>query len=185
MTTSHLTDTTTSDSPTSPELVLIVQVSDPSASSAGDLAALADALRETALDLLPQARTHTLLSPAPTPLVIDLPARGLILDNRRIELSHSEFEILAHLVRRPRVAVPRSTLRTLGGRPSTRDGFDAEHGNRSVDVHVSRIRSKLGRLGSIVTTVRGSGYRFDPDPRVHVVDRIVARRPDTADRHTA
>ncbi|MFV9430529.1 winged helix-turn-helix domain-containing protein [Rhodococcus aetherivorans] len=159
----------------SPELVLIVQISDTNAGSAGDLAALADALRETALDLLPDARTHTLLSPGPTPLVIDLPARGLVLDNQRVELSHSEFEILAHLVRRPRVVVSRAALRPLGAGYSENDDVDSDRGNRSVDVHVSRIRSKLGRFGNIITTVRGSGYRFDPDPRVHVVE-VLDRR---------
>lgn len=51
----------------SPELVLIVQISDTNAGSAGDLAALADALRETALDLLPVR--------APTPSSV--PARPL------------------------------------------------------------------------------------------------------------
>ena len=158
-----------------PELVLIVQISDTNAGSAGDLAALADALRETALELLPGARTHTLLSPGPTPLVIDLPARGLVLDNQRVELSHSEFEILAHLVRRPRVAVSRAALRPLGAGYSENDDFDTDRGNRSVDVHVSRIRSKLGRFGNIITTVRRSGYRFDPDPRVHVVESLDRR----------
>ncbi len=107
--------------------------------------------------------------------MIDLPARGLVLDNQRVELSHSEFEILAHLVRRPRVVVSRAALRPLGTGYSENDDVDTDRGNRSVDVHVSRIRSKLGRFGNIITTVRGSGYRFDPDPRVHVVE-VLDRR---------
>ncbi|MEU5844468.1 winged helix-turn-helix domain-containing protein [Rhodococcus sp. NPDC047139] len=159
----------------SPELVLIVQISDTNAGSPGDLAVLADALRETALDLLPGARTRTLLSPGPTPLVIDLPARGLVLDGERVELSHREFEILGHLVRQPRVAASRASLRQLGTGDADNGEIDAERGNRSVDVHVSRIRSKLGRFGSIITTVRGSGYRYDPDPRVHVVEALDRR----------
>ena len=170
MTTDHLERTRNTLEADEPELVLIVQVSDTGAVNPGDLAALADALRETATGLLPGARTHTLLSPGPAPLVVDLPARGLVLDGRRVELSHTEFEIFSYLVGRPRTAVPRSTLRTLGA------GYiDPERGNRSVDVHVSRIRSKLGRFGDIVTTVRGAGYRFDPDARVHVIEPLHRR----------
>ena len=170
MTTDHLDHTDNATPTDRPELVLIVQISDTGAVTPGDLAALADALRETATGLLPAARTHTLLSSGPTPLVVDLPARGLVLDGSRVELSHTEFEILAHLVGRPGTAIPRSTLRTLGA------GYiDPAHGNRSVDVHVSRIRSKLGRFGDVITTVRGSGYRFDPDARVHVVDLLHRR----------
>ncbi|WP_241386617.1 winged helix-turn-helix domain-containing protein [Rhodococcus sp. CH91] len=159
----------------SPELVLIVQISDTNADSPGDLAALADALRETTLDLLPGARTRTLLSPGPAPLLIDLPARGLVLDNKRVELSHNEFEILAHLAGRPGVVVSRAALRPLGAGCSENGRLDAEGGHRSVDVHISRIRSKLGRFGTVITTVRGSGYRFDPDPRVHVVEALDRR----------
>ncbi|WP_420752364.1 winged helix-turn-helix domain-containing protein [Rhodococcus sp. O3] len=156
---------------TTPELVLVVQLSNTGVRSSADLAALADALRETARDLVPGASTHTLLSSTPVPLVIDLPARDVILDNVRVPLSHTEFEILSRLVRRPRVVVSRSVLRELDP-----DGTNADHGRgRSVDVHVSRIRTKLGRFGSIITTVRGTGYRFDPDPGVHVVEPLTRR----------
>ena len=40
------------------------------------------------------------------------------------------------------------------------DGDDAP-GERTIDVHVRRLRSKLGRYEDIVRTVRGIGYRFD------------------------
>ncbi|UYP19359.1 winged helix-turn-helix domain-containing protein [Rhodococcus sp. Z13] len=175
MTISPVAPPVTGGSTDSPELVLIVHVSDTDAGSAGDLAALADALRETALDMLPGARTRTLLSAGPASLVIDLPARGLVLDGTRVELSHTEFEILSYLVRQPRVVVTRASLRPLGTGYSGNDPLDADRGNRSVDVHVSRIRSKLGRFGNIITTVRGSGYRYDPDPRVFVVEALDRR----------
>ncbi len=58
---------------TTPELVLVVQLSNTGVRSSTDLAALADALRETAQDLVPGVSTHTLLSSTPVPLVIDLP----------------------------------------------------------------------------------------------------------------
>ncbi|WP_068155610.1 winged helix-turn-helix domain-containing protein [Rhodococcus phenolicus] len=156
---------------TTPELVLVVQLSNTGVRSSTDLAALADALRETAQDLVPGVSTHTLLSSTPVPLVIDLPARDVILDSSRVPLSHTEFEILSRLVRRPRVVVSRSVLRELD--PASSD-IDHRRG-RSVDVHVSRIRTKLGRFGQIITTVRGTGYRFDPDPGVHIVEPLTRR----------
>lgn len=97
----------------------------------------------------------------------------MILDSSRVPLSHTEFEILSRLVRRPRVVVSRSVLRELD--PASSD-IDHRRGGRSVDVHVSRIRTKLGRFGQIITTVRGgTGYRFDPDPGVHIVEPLTRR----------
>jgi two-component system OmpR family response regulator len=88
--------------------------------------------------------------------VIDLPARDVILGGRSVRLSHTEFEIFAYLAQRPRVVVGRSEL-------STSDG------GRSVDVHLSRVRTKLGHFGRLITTVRGTGYRFDPEPGIRVI----------------
>lgn len=154
-----------------PQLVLVVQLSGTGDHSSTDLAALADALRETAQDLVPGVSTHTLLSSTPLPLVIDLPARDVILDNDRVLLSHTEFDILSRLVRRPRTVVSRSVLRELDPGDACLD----HRRDRSVDVHVSRIRTKLGRFGPIISTVRGTGYRFDPDPGVHVVEPLARR----------
>ncbi|MDX5452835.1 MAG: winged helix family transcriptional regulator, partial [Rhodococcus sp. (in: high G+C Gram-positive bacteria)] len=96
------------------ELVLVLRLPDIGTHSSRDLAALADALREAAHDLVPGVSTHTVLSPTPIPLIIDLPARDVLLDGRRVLLSHSEFEILAYLVRNPRTVVSRAVLRDLG-----------------------------------------------------------------------
>jgi DNA-binding response OmpR family regulator len=41
--------------------------------------------------------------------------------------------------------------------------------DRTIDVHVRRLRSKLGRFEDIVRTVRGEGYRFDAHPDVTVL----------------
>ncbi|WP_246872488.1 winged helix-turn-helix domain-containing protein [Rhodococcus sp. DMU1] len=114
--------------------------------------------------------THTVLSPTPIPLIIDLPARDVLLDGRRVLLSHSEFEILAYLVRNPRTVVSRAVLRDLG--TGVRE---VDSRGRNVDVHVSRIRTKLQQFGSIISTVRGSGYRFDPHQAVHITELLTRR----------
>lgn len=152
------------------ELVLVLRLPDIGTHSSRDLAALADALREAAQDLVPGVSTHTVLSPTPIPLIIDLPARDVLLDGRRVLLSHSEFEILAYLVRNPRTVVSRAVLRDLGNGVR-----EVDSRGRNVDVHVSRIRTKLQQFGSIISTVRGSGYRFDPHPTVHITELLTRR----------
>lgn len=127
------------------------------------LAALADTLRAAARELIPGVDSHASLVPV-APLLIDLPAREVRLDGTPVSLSHTEFEILSHLASRPRVVVSRRRMLELSGTLGERD-----RAGRSVDVHVSRVRTKLGRFGRQVCTVRGSGYRFDPDPQIHVV----------------
>ncbi|MGW3481009.1 winged helix-turn-helix domain-containing protein [Rhodococcus indonesiensis] len=152
------------------ELVLVLRLPAAGAHSPRDLAALADVLREAAQDLVPGVRTHTVLSRSPAPLIIDLPARDVLLDGQRIVLSHSEFEILSYLVRNPRTVVSRAVLCELG---TGRREVDSR--GRNVDVHVSRIRTELQRFGNIIATVHGSGYRFDPNPAVHVTELWPAR----------
>ena len=74
-----------------------------------------------------------------------------------LQLTSTEFNLLEALVRRVGSVVPRSELSEMGlGRPLTR--FD-----RSIDVHLSSIRQKLGRYAdgrSPIETVRGMGYLY-------------------------
>lgn len=154
----------------SSDLILVLHVSLIDGLPQPDLFALADALREAAGELAPGAITHTRVNPTNQPLVIDLPAREVLLTGQRVPLSHTEFEVLARLAHQPRVVVSRAELLEHNGW-----SIPDDHGARSVDVHVSRVRNKLGRFRTLITTVRGTGYRYDPDPRVHVVDYLVRR----------
>ncbi|MDJ0393273.1 winged helix-turn-helix domain-containing protein [Rhodococcus sp. G-MC3] len=137
------------------------------------LHAFADALRQTAANFAPGARILTRFdvrfSDRNSPLVIDLPARDVIVSGKSVPLSHTEFEILSQLARNPRVVVSRADLTASGGR-------------RSVDVHLSRVRTKLGSFGRLVTTVRGTGYRFDPEPGVRVITELSMLRLMNPDR---
>ena len=76
---------------------------------------------------------------------------------RAIELTSTEFNLLALLARNAGRVVSKAELSEHGlGRPLTR--FD-----RSIDVHISSLRQKIGRLGdgrSYIQTVRGIGYQF-------------------------
>lgn len=94
-------------------------------------------------------------SPATGPLRIDLAARRLEVDGQSVELTRVEFELLAALARRPGAAVSRAWLAEHVLDPS-RDGDE-----RTLDVHVSRLRRKLGTRSSLIVTVWGVGYRFE------------------------
>lgn len=88
------------------------------------------------------------------PLRIDFDAREVTADGTAVELTRVEFDILAALARRPGTAVSRRQLveRCLDE--------EREGNERTLDVHVSRIRKKLGAAGAVVQTVWGIGYKL-------------------------
>jgi DNA-binding response OmpR family regulator len=88
-------------------------------------------------------------------LVVDPAARKVTLDGREIPLTGYEFALLEALARRAGRVLSREQLMELA-KGSAEDAFD-----RSVDVHVSRLRQKLGddpKRPRLIKTVRGSGY---------------------------
>jgi DNA-binding response OmpR family regulator len=106
-------------------------------------------------------------------LVVDHARRCAWLDGKEVELTYQEFELLAFLSARPDQVVSRADLlaQVWGQLPkektrpsmraSTRASTPAP--TRTVDVHVSRLRRKLGPVYSLcLTTEHRIGYRFDP-----------------------
>ena len=89
-------------------------------------------------------------------LQIDLEARQLEIGGQPIELTRVEFDLLATLIRRRGSAVQRVWLTDQVLDPD-RDGTE-----RTLDVHVSRIRKKIGDCSGVIATVWGVGYRFEP-----------------------
>ena len=91
-------------------------------------------------------------------VVIDISRKRVQLDGETAPLTYKEFELLQFLVLREGRTIDRSEIiSTLWG-----DTDDEETPNeRTIDVHVRRLRSKLGAYEDIVRTVRGVGYRFD------------------------
>jgi DNA-binding response OmpR family regulator len=72
-----------------------------------------------------------------------------------LDLTFKEFELLRYLVQRPGRVVTRDTLLQEVW------GLDYYGGTRTVDVHVRRLRAKLGpERESLIGTIRGVGYRF-------------------------
>ena len=98
-------------------------------------------------------------------VVIDISRKRVLLDNEVANLTYKEFELLQYLVLREGRTVDRAELIT-----SLWDGADDVDApnERTIDVHVRRLRSKLERYEGIVRTVRGLGYRFDRHADVSV-----------------
>jgi len=88
-------------------------------------------------------------------VVIDVGARRVRVGSQPADLTALEFDILVALARRPGRVVPRDTLLAEAGRD------DVTVSDRTVDVHVSHLRKKLGddpRSPRLIKTVRGVGY---------------------------
>lgn len=83
--------------------------------------------------------------------------RGILLEeNREVALNAREYQLLEYLCLRPGRVIPRDTLLDDVW------GYDTETTSRTVDVHVAKVRQKLGetRIPRYIHTVRGRGYRF-------------------------
>lgn len=88
-------------------------------------------------------------------VVLDLAARRLTVEGTPVETTRVEFDLLALFVRRHGAAIERQWLVDRVLDPN-RDGNE-----RTLDVHISRLRKKLGRYGKCIVTVWGVGYRFE------------------------
>lgn len=87
-------------------------------------------------------------------LVIDRSAHRVTLNGREIQLTATEFKLLDLLVeRRGRVQSRERLLQDVWQ-------HQPDMQTRTVDMHVQRVRSKLGAQASLIETVRGFGYRF-------------------------
>jgi DNA-binding winged helix-turn-helix (wHTH) protein len=102
--------------------------------------------------------------PEESGVVIDISRKRVVLDGEVAPLTFKEFELLQFLVLREGRTVDRSAI--IEGLWS--DGEDETPNERTIDVHVRRLRSKLGAFEEIVRTVRGVGYRFDRHADVSV-----------------
>ncbi|MEW6638570.1 MAG: response regulator transcription factor [Actinomycetota bacterium] len=91
-------------------------------------------------------------------LKIDLRSRRVWRGERQVELSSREFALLEYFMRHPRQVLSRQQILSAVW------DYAFDPGSNVVDVYVSYLRSKLDRRGepSLIQTVRGAGYRFEP-----------------------
>ena len=92
---------------------------------------------------------------ADPPLAVDLDARRAVVGGREVVLTRREFDLLADLLRhRGRVRTRERLLERVWG-------YDYPGETRTVDVHVRRLRQKLGpEIEARIETVVGVGYRW-------------------------
>ena len=110
-----------------------------------------DAQPEEAEDQVPTGQVRS------GDLVVDTESYTARIHGRPINLAYKEFELLKYLVQHPgRVFTRAQLLQEVWG-------YDYYGGTRTVDVHVRRLRAKLGsEYEHLIGTVRNVGYRFDP-----------------------
>lgn len=91
------------------------------------------------------------------PVRIDTVQRTAVVDENALDLTFLEFELLAHLVAHPhRVHTRDQLVTTVWGYGHVGDG-------RTVDVHIARLRRKLGaEHRRSIQTVRRVGYKYAP-----------------------
>ncbi|MEY9844787.1 DNA-binding response OmpR family regulator [Streptacidiphilus sp. BW17] len=108
---------------------------------------------------LPPAPAPVTSGPAPRiqPVTVDPLRRTAVVHGQPLALTKVEFDLLAHLVSRPHQVFTRDQLiEAVWHQPAIGDG-------RTVDVHVVRLRRKLGqRFRAMLVTVRGVGYKYEP-----------------------
>jgi DNA-binding response OmpR family regulator len=93
-------------------------------------------------------------------VVIDEKSYTAKIKGRALDLTFKEFELLKYLAQHPgRVFTRSQLLQEIWG-------YDYFGGTRTVDVHIRRLRSKLGpEFEAIIGTVRNVGYRFSTNPK--------------------
>lgn len=88
-------------------------------------------------------------------IVINEVKHSVTADDKKLDLSLKEFELLLLLIKHPGRVYSRDELLNLIW------GIDYDGENRTVDVHIRALRSKLGDLENVIQTVRGIGYKAD------------------------
>jgi DNA-binding response OmpR family regulator len=104
-------------------------------------------------------------------LVVDFDQQSAALDTERMPLTRKEYDLLALMVAHAGEIIPREALLMRVW------GYGAEIRTRTLDVHVRRLRKKLGVYADqYIETIFGIGYRFHPyhAPRFFQADKAAA-----------
>jgi DNA-binding winged helix-turn-helix (wHTH) protein len=97
-------------------------------------------------------------------IVVDLERRKVMADGNNAGLTPREFELINYLIAHKGETISRRELIDS----VWEEDPDAAPNDRTIDVHVRRLRSKISGYEDIIRTIRGGGYRFDNHPDVQV-----------------
>ena len=88
-------------------------------------------------------------------LSVDLSARTVTIDGKRIEMTPKEYELFFYMVKNKGLALTREKL------ISEVWGYDFFGDERTLDTHIKLLRKSLGEYSKCIVTLRGVGYRFE------------------------
>ncbi|MCL2253866.1 MAG: response regulator transcription factor [Lachnospiraceae bacterium] len=88
-------------------------------------------------------------------ILIDKIAHIVKIDERIVELSYKEFELLSYFVENEGIALSREKILNNVW------NYDYFGDARTIDTHVKKLRSKIGEKGDLIRTIWGMGYKFE------------------------
>ena len=88
-------------------------------------------------------------------LKADITARIVYIDEKRIEMSPKEYDLLFYMLENRNIAISREKF------ISDVWGYDFYGDVRTLDTHIKLLRKSLGRYANLIVTLRGVGYRFE------------------------
>ena len=88
-------------------------------------------------------------------LTADFTARRILINDENVEMSPKEFDLIFYMIRNKNIALTREKLITEVW------GYDFYGDDRTLDTHIKLLRKSLGDYASLITTLRGVGYRFE------------------------
>ena len=88
-------------------------------------------------------------------LVVNMTAREVTIDGKKVQMTPKEYELLFYLVRNMNIALSREKLLEEVW------GFDFYGDDRTVDTHIKMLRNSLGEYRNLIVTLRGMGYKFE------------------------
>lgn len=88
-------------------------------------------------------------------IVIDKTAHIVTIGDKQVDLSYKEFELLTYFVENQGIALSREVILNHVW------NYDYFGDARTIDTHVKKIRSKMGKRGDYIKTIWGFGYKFE------------------------
>lgn len=90
-------------------------------------------------------------------IVINKAAHMVMIDNKQIDLSYKEFELLTYFVENQGIALSREKILNNVW------NYDYFGDARTIDTHVKKLRNKMGEKGDLIKTIWGMGYKFEAE----------------------
>lgn len=90
-------------------------------------------------------------------IIVNYDGRTVEVDGKDVEMSLREYELLTYLLENESIALSREKILNNVW------NYDYYGDSRTIDSHIKKIRHKLGKKGKYIKTIRGIGYKFEPE----------------------